>query len=349
MFTLLTLNVRFIIIKENPHKASDGFIEDQYDARFITLQNMIEEVGQKEVLEIWKVVDIRSERRTHVHFVIIVNEISFLCSCLKSISKGIICRHYFRVIMNSKTAAFHISMIPQRWYKDIYQDGLNSQEGLIFEYGSVRNTDEAILPIRKPVTIPTSIPILKKAIHKRNLYGHVWGLARTATLLAVEQEDDEITTFLRDYISRKSNREDERSAIGKRPTIERPTVNESSIVSVKRLKRPIIERPTVNESFIVGVEISNNSHEIQINEGNTGNTSNGAALEKDKEIVTNLQNVKNPNKVTTKGRPPKRRYLSSIEKKQCSQKISKTRGSYQCHVCNGIGHNAAFHKSANKS
>ena len=45
MFTLLTLNVRFIIIKENPHKASDGFIEDQYDARFITLQNMIEEVG----------------------------------------------------------------------------------------------------------------------------------------------------------------------------------------------------------------------------------------------------------------------------------------------------------------
>ena len=134
---------------------------------------MIEEVGQKEVLEIWKVVDIRSERRTHVHFVIIVNEISFLCSCLKSILKGIICRHYFRVIMNSKTAAFHISMIPQRWYKDIYQDGLNSQEGLIFKYKSICNTDEAILPIRKPVMIPTSIPILKKAIHKRNLYGHV--------------------------------------------------------------------------------------------------------------------------------------------------------------------------------
>ena len=207
--------------------------------------------------------------------------------------------------MNSKTAAFHISMIPQKWYKDIYQDGLNSQKGLIFEYGSVHNTDKAILPIRKSVTIPTSIPILKKAIHKRNLYGHVWRLARTATLLAVEQEDDEITTFLRDYISKKSNREDERSAIGKRPTIERPTVNESSIISVKRLKRPIIERPTINESFIVGVKISNNSHEIQINEGNTGNTSNGAALEKNKEIVTNLQNVKNPNKVTTKERPPK--------------------------------------------
>ncbi|PKY37043.1 hypothetical protein RhiirB3_461163, partial [Rhizophagus irregularis] len=112
---------------------------------------MIEEIEQEEVLEIWKVVDIRSERKNHVHFIIIINAISYLCSCLKSISKGIICRHYFRVMMNSKIAAFHISMIPQKWYKDIYQDKTNLQE---------------------------------KAVHKRNLYGRVWGLARTATLLA---------------------------------------------------------------------------------------------------------------------------------------------------------------------
>ncbi|CAB4425841.1 unnamed protein product [Rhizophagus irregularis] len=103
--------------QENPDKASDGFIEDQHDARFITLQTMIEEVGQERVLEIWKVVDIRSEKRQYIHFVIIVNTVSYLCSCLKSISKGIICRHYFRVMMNSKIAAFYISMIPQRWYR----------------------------------------------------------------------------------------------------------------------------------------------------------------------------------------------------------------------------------------
>jgi hypothetical protein len=307
---LFSYYLLFSIIKENPYRVSDGFIEDQYDVRFITLQNMIEEVGQDDVLEIWKVVDIRSERKYHVHFVIIVNEISFLCSCLKSISKGIICRHYFRVMMNSKTAAFHISMIPQRWYKDIYQDGLNLQESLIFDYGDVRNnkfTDEGILPIRKPATIPTTVPMLKKAIHKRNLYGHVWGLARTAILLAVEQEDGEMTTFLQDYIRRKSNRE--------------------------------VENSTIAESSIVSIEISNNSYEIQINES----TSTG--LEKDKEI-TNLQNVKNPKKVITKGRPPKRRYLSSVEKEQDSRRRTKTRSSYKCRICNGIGHNATFHKSA---
>ena len=69
--------------------------------------------------------------------------------------------------------------------------------------------------------------------------------------------------------------------------------------------------------------------------------------EKNREIIdTDLQNVKNPNKVVTKGRPPKRRYLSSIEKEQGTQEKPKARGSYRCHVCNGIGHNAAFHKNA---
>jgi hypothetical protein len=75
---------------------------------------MIKKVGQEEVLEIWKVIDIQSERKSHVHFVIIVNAISYLCSCLKFISKRIIYHHYFHVMMNSKTAAFHINMIPQR-------------------------------------------------------------------------------------------------------------------------------------------------------------------------------------------------------------------------------------------
>ncbi|RHZ75962.1 hypothetical protein Glove_208g167 [Diversispora epigaea] len=90
-------------------------------------QTIIEEIEKDEILEIWKVVDIRSERKHHIYFVIIINAISFLCSCLKSISRGIICRHYFHVIMNSETAAFHISMIAQQWYKDIYQDYTCSQ------------------------------------------------------------------------------------------------------------------------------------------------------------------------------------------------------------------------------
>ncbi|CAB4397830.1 unnamed protein product [Rhizophagus irregularis] len=81
--------------------------------------------------------------------------------------------------MNSKIAAFHISMIPQRWYKNLYQDETNLQEKVIF------NNKE------------------------------------------VEQEDDEITLILQDYIKRKSNR----NMPERLPTIvinERFTINEVS-------------------------------------------------------------------------------------------------------------------------
>ncbi|CAB4435966.1 unnamed protein product [Rhizophagus irregularis] len=268
--------------QENPDKASDGFIEDQHDARFITLQTMIKEVGQERVLEIWKVVDIRSEKRQYIHFVIIVNT-------------------------------------------DIYQSGLDLQEKIIGVYNN-EFTDEGILPAKKPITIPTTIPILRKAVYKRNLYGHVWGLARTATLLAVEQEDDEITTLLQDYIRRKSNREVDESSTAS--TIA--AITESSSPSISTID----ERSAINERSIIDniasiTEISNTSHENQINEGDT-------------DAGLNFQNVKNLNKVINKGRPPKRRYMSNVEK---SRGIPKTRGSYKCHVCNGIGHNAAFHKN----
>ncbi|CAG8822407.1 18255_t:CDS:1, partial [Gigaspora rosea] len=105
--------------------------------------------------------------------------------------------------------------------------------------------DKGILPIRKPATIPATVPTIKKAVYKRNLYGRVWGLVRTATLLAVEQDDDEITTFLQDYIRRKSNEYmQERPAIDKSPAIdERPVIR----------KRPLA---AVND------EIPDNAHEI---------------------------------------------------------------------------------------
>ncbi|CAG8841229.1 26486_t:CDS:1, partial [Gigaspora margarita] len=65
--------------------------------------------------------------------------------------------------------------------------------------------DKEVLPTRKPITVPTTVPMVKKSIHKRNLYGRIWGLARQATLLAVEKDDNEIITYLQSYINKKCN------------------------------------------------------------------------------------------------------------------------------------------------
>jgi hypothetical protein len=42
-----------------------------------------------------------------------------LCTCLETITKSIIFRHFWRVMLYSSSAQFHIRIIPVRLYKEI--------------------------------------------------------------------------------------------------------------------------------------------------------------------------------------------------------------------------------------
>ncbi|GBB93917.1 hypothetical protein RclHR1_22530002 [Rhizophagus clarus] len=98
-----------------------------------------------------------------------------------------------------------------------------------------------------------------------------------ATLLAVEQEDDEITIILQDYIRRKSNQ----------------NIPERSLV--------LDERSTVDERSAIDAtnKIPSNPQEIQINDSDTSFILDRSQIEEDetekeREIIdTNLQNIKN--------------------------------------------------------
>ena len=101
---------------------TNGFIKDLYDAKQILLKSMIAEVGEESIREVWKITDMRPKNKKHVHFIIIVDPVSYLCSCMSNISRGVICRHYFRIMMISTVAGFQIQMIPSRWYIDDQKD-----------------------------------------------------------------------------------------------------------------------------------------------------------------------------------------------------------------------------------
>ncbi|UZO17277.1 uncharacterized protein OCT59_008636 [Rhizophagus irregularis] len=60
-----------------------------------------------------------------------------------------------------------------------------------------------------------------------------------------------------------------------------------------------------------------------------------------------LGNIQNPLKAKTKGRPPTKRYRSSIEheKGESSKSGCSSRNTYKCLICGQCGHNAAYHKN----
>ncbi|CAG8627887.1 13833_t:CDS:2 [Cetraspora pellucida] len=310
--------------QENDKQTYNGFIEDQHDARHITLQAIIDEIGYEDIKEIWKVIDLHAEKRNHVHFVAIVNQISFLCSCLMSISKGIVCCHYFRVMMHSDMAAFHISMTPTRWYKDSYQDHETSKENnIIFnneKVALISALSNCTILMRKSVTKPVTASVAKKTIDKRNQYRRIWGLAREATQLAVDNDDSELIKTLTNYIDKKKNKQQTDKSL-QLDTIT--TTNQEQDDQINRSEEHTAD---------LGTNI-----EVLAQES-------GSELENEEPAV-NLVNIQNPSKVACKGRPLKRRYISSIEKEQKQKRGgSSVQGSYKCRMCGQLGHNSAFHK-----
>src|SRR5689334_22348952 len=53
-----------------------------------------------------------------LHNILFLQDGSHICTCLMLINKGIICRHFIKILTKSTSAFFNISLIPSRWYND---------------------------------------------------------------------------------------------------------------------------------------------------------------------------------------------------------------------------------------
>ncbi|RHZ86139.1 hypothetical protein Glove_54g116 [Diversispora epigaea] len=199
-----TSKVEYDINEDLSVSVTDGFIEDLYDARQILLKSIIAEVGEKSLREIWKISDIRPENKKYVHFIVVVDPISYLCSCMSNISRGVVCHYYFRVMMISAVAGFQIQMVPSRWYVDDQKDGNVVAETCCFVNQETIQNFSGMTLIPNPSTVPITVnAVLRCAAKKKVKYGEVWGLARQAAQFAIERDScGEMVEWLRQFIDR---------------------------------------------------------------------------------------------------------------------------------------------------
>ena len=50
--------------------------------------------------------------------IVILNDRTYLCTCLLLVSHGVICHHYFKLIVKNPNALFHIMLMLTRWLQD---------------------------------------------------------------------------------------------------------------------------------------------------------------------------------------------------------------------------------------
>ena len=58
---------------------------------------------------------------------ILLQDKGHICTCLIILNRGLVCRHFFQVMIRSKQAQFSISLIKKRWFKlEVNEDQLSN-------------------------------------------------------------------------------------------------------------------------------------------------------------------------------------------------------------------------------
>jgi hypothetical protein len=133
--------------------------------------------------------------------------------------------------MTSAVAGFQIQMVPSRWYTNNQKDENAAAEACCFINQEANQNFSGVILTPNPSTVPTTVTnVLRCAAKKKIKYGEVWGLARRAAQLAVENGGhNEIVSWLKQFITR--NQDMERSEVqvddkeNEPPQVENPLVS----------------------------------------------------------------------------------------------------------------------------
>jgi len=97
----------------------DSIVERIYDRPQIKLRELLLGIDHKEIQEIWEVSYIAASSTSKPHYVVILKDMTLLCTCMYIINQGMPCRHQYRILLQSNKAIFHIGFIHSRWFESI--------------------------------------------------------------------------------------------------------------------------------------------------------------------------------------------------------------------------------------
>ncbi|GES88875.1 protein FAR1-related sequence 5-like [Rhizophagus clarus] len=260
----LSLNLDTLNFEYTPQ---DDALENKYDWKKAFLKDLMKNIPKPLIIEIWKVQPSIGVQPWLVQYVILLQDGSHICTCLMLINKGIICRHFIKILTKSASAFFNISLIPSRWYNDqtaqLSGDEIRASPSIQLFNNSqsesihiTPNMEYSYLDIMRGGNVFT--PELKEIVTDRQQYAKACGLQKKAYNLAKQLGQES------EYINLLNN-------------------------------------------FILSMEVS-------LNEMN------------DKENTDEVQRrISNPIYVKPRGRPPQKRYKSSLEPQYTSHTNAELR------------------------
>ncbi|CAB4438846.1 unnamed protein product [Rhizophagus irregularis] len=189
---------------------SSDFIEKQ-EIRQVTFQNLLSSCNETTIKCLWGVSYLTSSE-VH-HLVILLNNGTYKCSCMSLVTRGMICRHYFSVMLRTSDAQFHIGFLNQRWFisnqldfrKQPFYPAKKFKSESNAQFLALSNT---ISDFSNSTDEVSKLNINQYASLKEQhlYYVNVRGLTNQAKQIACKSCDESFITLLEEYIDKK-NRE----------------------------------------------------------------------------------------------------------------------------------------------
>jgi hypothetical protein len=174
-------------------------LEDCTDKCQIALKSLISRVNLANIVEIWEVKHM-AVNTTSVNYVALFQYYSHICTCLLLTSEGLVCRHFFQVMLRTQNAKFTFNLLKNRWFKkdvdlqkintlDNYSSNIGGESSATFMCG-IHNNDDYL----------TYNSEVEHMINKQQIYGECAALGRKLASLASEFHLRHVAATLRGLI-----------------------------------------------------------------------------------------------------------------------------------------------------
>ena len=177
---------------------------------------MIEFIGSHNIREIWAVIVGNSLKAKH--HVLLLHNRGYLCSCLSIIQCGIVCRHYFQVMLVMEIAFFHVKFILTRWYDDDNKNATQepflvadkfTQENITYNYGDAFNDSNSSLCLfnqNNNEFCEERLTIIEQKI----IYGKLHGMYKKALNRALQNNtnSEQLINLLQEFAEGESDPDD---------------------------------------------------------------------------------------------------------------------------------------------
>jgi len=187
-------------LQDTEQENNDQNIDDRADRAQISLKSLINKVNRENILEVWRVTYLTHNSNSTPHFVILLLDRGHICTCLTILNRGIVCRHFFQVMIRSTEAQFNISLIKRRWFKleNQFDDSTNDnceignnnnhvQQGFIDINGNISYTTQLSTTVLDELRKEDSTEVIDAKIKAGHLYSDLFGLGRKIAQVATEK------------------------------------------------------------------------------------------------------------------------------------------------------------------